>query len=86
MNEIERWLVEHFAANGELPPGEAAEGLLEVNYFERRLLDSLGIVQMIVGLEEDFGVRLGPDQMQDPRFCTIRGLSQIVGEAQARAA
>jgi acyl carrier protein len=86
MNEIERWLVEHFDANGGLPPGETGADLLEVNYFERQLLDSLGIVQMIVGLEEDFGVRLEPEQMQDPRFCTIRGLGQIVAEAQARAA
>ena len=86
MNEIERWLVDHFEQNGGLPPGESADDLLEVNYFDRRLLDSLGIVQMIVGLEEDFGVRLEPEHMQDPRFCTIRGLGQIVGEAQAKAA
>ena len=82
MTEIENWLVEYMREHGKADGGDA-ESLAEENYFERELLDSLGIVQMVVGIEDEFGVRLEAEQMQDPRFCTIRGLAQIVDEARA---
>jgi len=81
MNEIENWIVRYFeeadAMNGRDPAR-----LLDVNYFNEELLDSLGIVQLVTGLEDEFDVRLEPEQMQDPRFCTIRGLAQIVDESR----
>lgn len=77
--ESEDWLVEFLLANTPGDPGPVAE-LLEANYFERELLDSLGIVQLIVGIEDRFDVRLDSSHMQDPRFCTIRGLAQIIDE------
>ncbi len=56
------------------------EALLGVNYFERDLLDSLGIVEMIDFIEDSFGVTLDSQHMQDPRFCSMRGLAQIIDE------
>lgn len=82
MNEIERWIVDFFQARGAAVDKVEAP-VLDVNYFERDLLDSLGIVQLIVGLESEFSVRLEATHMQDPRFCTIRGLGQIVQELRA---
>ena len=79
MTETERWIVEYFEQHGKLN-GETAEELLDANYFELELLDSLGVVQMIVGIEDDLGVRLESPHMQDPRFCSIRGLAAIVDE------
>ena len=78
MNEIETWIVEYFEQKGKGVDGR--DELLEANFFERKYLDSLGVVEMITGLEDDFGVRIESEHMQDPRFCTIRGLAQIVGE------
>ena len=79
MNDTERWIVAYFEKHGRLN-GRESEELLEENYFELELLDSLGVVQMIVGIEDDLGVRLESPEMQDPRFCTIRGLAAIVDE------
>ena len=79
MNEIETWIVGYFREHGNLDR-EADDGMLEVNYFEREYLDSLGVVQLITGLEDDFEIRVEAEHMQDPRFCTIRGLAQIVEE------
>jgi acyl carrier protein len=79
MTDIERWITDYFQAQGEVE-GLDDDSLLDVNYFEHELLDSLGIVQLIVGIEDDFGVRLEPENMQDPRFCTIRGLGEIITE------
>jgi acyl carrier protein len=82
MNDTEQWLVRHFEAND---PGNGAIGpeLLDVNYFDHELLDSFGVVQLILGIEDELGVRLEPEQMQDPRFCTIRGLAEIIDEQKA---
>lgn len=82
MTETERWIVEYFAEHGELD-GRPPEELMDANYFELKVLDSLGIVQMIAGIEEDLGVRLEAEHMQDPRFCSIRGLAQIIDEVRA---
>ena len=57
MTDIERWITDYFQAQGEVE-GLDDESLLDVNYFEREPLDSLDLVQPIVGIEDDFGVRL----------------------------
>lgn len=82
MSDPRSWLIAYFEANGELA-GRQVEDLLDENYVSLELLDSLGIVQMLVGLEEDFGVWLDPAEMQDPRFCSIAGLAELVDEALA---
>lgn len=82
MNDTERWIATYISENGRLEA--PSEAVLDDNYFELELLDSLGIVQMIVGIEDELGARLESEQMQDPRFCTIRGLAEIVSEVKAR--
>lgn len=76
--------MDFFRAQGELDGRDPAE-IRDTNYVESEILDSLAIVEMITGLEDRFGIRLEPEEMQDPRFCTIAGLSEIVEEARARA-
>jgi acyl carrier protein len=81
LSESEQWLVEFLSENASREVDDA--GLLAANYFEEELLDSLGIVRLIVGIEDRFAVRLEAEHMQDPRFCTIRGLGQILDELRA---
>jgi acyl carrier protein len=82
MNDIETWIADYLKREGKAPDADF-EALADENFVERGLLDSLGIVMLIVGIEDHFGTRLGPEQMQDPRFCSIRGLAELVGEAAA---
>ncbi len=77
-----RWLIEYFEENGHCA-GRSVEDLLNDNFVTSELLDSLGIVQMLVGIEDDFGIWLDPAEMQDPRFCTISGLAELIDEATA---
>ena len=58
------------------------QDVLDENYVTLELLDSLGIVQLLVGIEEQFGVWLDPAEMQDPRFCSIAGLAALVEESR----
>ena len=84
MSEPLHWLIDYVAEHGKL--GDlAVEELLEENYVALGLLDSLGVVQMLVGVEEEFGVWLNPEEMQDPRFCSIAGLAELVEESRTRA-
>lgn len=84
MSETERWLLDHLREHGQLPDGAGEDELLDVNYVQAELLDSLGLVVMIGELEDAFGLQLEPEHMQDPRFCTVRGLAAIVDAARAR--
>ena len=79
-----RWIVGYFEEHGKLG-GRTMEDVLDENYVTLELLDSLGIVQLLVGIEEQFGVWLDPAEMQDPRVCSIAGLAALVEESRAAA-
>jgi acyl carrier protein len=80
MNDIETWIADYLRREGKDPDADF-EAMVDANFVERGLIDSLGIVMLVVELEGEFGMRIPSDQMQDPRFLTIRGLAEIVGEA-----
>jgi acyl carrier protein len=84
MSEPLQWLIDYVSAHGKL--GDlTVEELLDEHYVAIGLLDSLGVVQMLIGIEEEFGVWLNPDEMQDPRFGSIAGLAELVESSRARA-
>jgi acyl carrier protein len=85
MSEPLRWLIDYVAEHGKLAD-IVLEELLDENYVALGLLDSLGVVQMLIGIEEEFGVWLDPEQMQDTRFCSIAGLAELVEESRTGAA
>jgi acyl carrier protein len=84
LTDTERWLVDYFAEHGDGAATHAAADLLDANYFELEVLDSLGLVIMIGDIEAAFALALEPGDLQDPRFCSVRGLAGIVDEARAR--
>ena len=77
------WLATYFTEHASLE-NRSLDELRNENYVSMGLLDSLGIVQMLVGIEQEFGVWLDPAEMQDPRFCSISGLAELVEEARTR--
>lgn len=85
MSDALRWVVGYFEENGKLGD-RSVQDVLDENYVTLELLDSLGIVQLLVGIEEQFGVWLDPAEMQDPRFCSISGLAALVEESRSAAA
>lgn len=82
-NGVRPWLIAYFSEQGQLG-GRDVASLVDANYVSEELLDSLAIVEMLAGIEDEFGVWLEPDQMQDPRFCSIAGLAELVEETLAR--
>jgi acyl carrier protein len=84
VSEARGWLVSYFERHGKLN-GRDVDELVDENFVSMELLDSLGIVEMLTGIEDEFGVWLEPSEMQDPRFCSIAGLAELVEESRARA-
>lgn len=52
----------------------------EVDLFETGLLDSLAFVQLLVGLEEEFGIRLSLDEIEVDAFRSIGRIAAFVAD------
>lgn len=61
------------AEEGELPPG--------INLFDEGLLDSFGVVQLIVELEEAFGISLGIETVSREEIATPALIAKLVEKA-----
>ena len=73
------WLVEWFARQAQLD-AEEVRAMRAQNYFDRGLVDSFGVIEMISELQDHFGIHLTEDLFQDRRFATIDGLGEIIDE------
>lgn len=74
---VRAWLV------GRLAPGRPPSAdLLSGNIFEMRLVDSLGIIELIEAVESRFAVRFTEEHFLDRRFATIDGLTEIILELE----
>jgi acyl carrier protein len=56
--------------------------LLALNYFEEELVDSFGILALIMFIEEEFQITFTEDHFQERRFSNINGLVEIIKELQ----
>lgn len=73
------WLLDWFRARGSLPDG-IPEELTNTNYFEANLVDSFGVIELILDAESYFGIRFVETHFQERRFSTILGLSEVIAE------
>ncbi|MBZ6288446.1 acyl carrier protein [Streptomyces olivaceus] len=54
-----------------------------VNLFQAGYADSLATLQVIAQVESDFGIELTEEDLFDPRFGTIDGITAVAGERRA---
>lgn len=71
------------ARDATLPAGEDA--LLGHEYLDLGVLDSMGIVTMVVELESSFGIRFAAEDMQSVEFRSIGGLIALIERRRAEA-
>jgi len=79
MTQEARWLLDWFGQRGSIP-GDTQEEQLRVNYFDTKLIDSLGVIELLVQIEEYFSIQFSERHFQDRRFSTLEGLSEIIAE------
>ena len=53
-----------------------------INYLERRLIDSVSVIGLIMVAEECFNIGFSSEAFHDPQFATISGLAEIFGELE----
>ena len=51
---------------------------LDIRLFDEALLDSLGTVQLMVALSEDFGIRISPAEIERTLWATPRKIIDYV--------
>lgn len=61
-------------------PYENPEELLDVNYVEEGLVDSLGLLQFILELEDEFLVEFTEEEMLSPMVMDVRKLIKLIIE------
>ena len=76
-NEVRAFVTDYFKEKG-LPDIDAETELLSYNYLDKGIIDSFGIVEMIVSFEGEFGVTFPPEDMQKEEFGTVGGLINLV--------
>jgi len=79
MEEKIDWLKEWFGQKVHIG---SIRGVEHINYLERRLIDSVAVIELIVAAEERFNIGFSSEAFDDPRFATISGLAEIIGELE----
>lgn len=79
MEEIRNELHVFLKNHGRFPQSDP-DAQLRIDIFENAVIDSLGAVQLIAHIESRYGIELGPDIFDDPRFNTIQGIAEILAE------
>lgn len=73
------WMINFISDKSDLN-GKEVTDLIQDNIFDKGYVDSFGLMTMIVKLEEDYEIQFDPDDFQDRRFATIKGLAELVEE------
>jgi len=55
------------------------EEFLKYRYLDNHL-DSFGIIQFIMAIEEEFNIKLNPEDTESEEFRTIKGLINIINK------
>ena len=82
-NQIQSKILEYFSQNGNFAPGISDDEKLDAFYLDSGVIDSLGIIELVVFLEETFSVQFSSDDMQSSDFRTIRGLMKLINKLKA---
>jgi acyl carrier protein len=68
ISHIQKWLIDKYRLT------------IDINdrYIDSGLVDSLDMINLIVFIESSYNVKFSSDDFQDPRFFTVKGLSELV--------
>lgn len=74
---VSRTVLAYFESRGGLP-GATEQEKLACHYLDRKVIDSMGILDMIAHLEATFGIEFDADDLQSEQFQTVEGLVRII--------
>ncbi len=59
---------------------EAVRDDLDMDLFEEGLLDSLAIVELLVAIEDEFGVKISPTEYEKEELSTVHKIEKILSD------
>jgi acyl carrier protein len=74
---VTQTVLEFFESRGGLP-GATEREKLAFAYLDAKLVDSMGIIEMISHFEEIFNIRFESNDMQLEQFQTVGGLIEVI--------
>ena len=75
-------IFEYFDSRGGLP-GSTQDEKLACAYLDAKIIDSMGIIDMITSLEDRCGIHFEADDLQSPEFLTVGGLIGVIEKLRA---
>lgn len=81
---VTQTVLEFFDSRGGLP-GSTEQEKLACAYLDAKVIDSMGIIDMISYFEDTFGIRFEADDMQSEQFQTVGGLVLVIEKLRAAA-
>ena len=54
----------------------------DTNLFSTNTIDSMGVIELVIFIEEEIGVKLGQDVMRADNFQTVKKIAEIVKEIE----
>lgn len=82
--QVQAWLRDWFAGRGKIGK-DSRENLLATDYFAAGWLSSMEVVEFVMEIERQFGIQFSEMDLQDRRFVTISGLSELILEHSTNA-
>ena len=79
---MQQHVLAFLAARGEIPGATVAEQLA-YDYLDAGLVDSMGIVEMVMNFEQTFGIRFEPKHLQSSEMRTVGGLIELVSQLRS---
>ncbi|MGD0986665.1 MAG: phosphopantetheine-binding protein [Candidatus Sulfotelmatobacter sp.] len=81
--DVENWLKNWFRGRGKM--GQGAVQSTDVDYFEAGWLTSMEVVEFVTEIEAQFDMQFSEQDLQDPRFVTISGLTGLISERSTQS-
>jgi acyl carrier protein len=82
--EVQTWLKDWFASRAKIGM-QVSQSPLDIDYFEAGWLTSMEVVEFITEIEQRFGMQFSDEDMQDPRFVSIAGLTELILERSTQS-
>jgi acyl carrier protein len=79
---VQDWLTNWFAARAKIGK-DAPESVRDTDYFQAGWLTSMEVVEFVTDVEQRFGMQFTDRDLQDQRFVTIAGLTELILERSA---
>jgi acyl carrier protein len=81
--EVQPWLLNWFASRSKTRTNEPLS--VDIDYFAAGWLTSMEVVEFVTDIETQFGMTFSELDLQDTRFVTIAGLTELIVERTMQA-